>query len=574
MTEADIRTRRLQQIPVFALRQEVQTLTSLDGMEALVRQRMRQLLRRKPRSVKVAVQRLTREQLTLLVNACPEIADERIQELFEEYRYGTSPSFSIFLFDTQPGPAKDWEAFRAGFEGALETFNQPYEVGLPRIRRVQLNDLVSLPDRPETHEGTYRFQARLDYVDADENVVSTYQTLYGFFWIDTAKGYVIIQARSSEVLGGLQHAMEQAAGILLTPLVISKYLKNELPFLVPDSFRSGRLYDPDPGTDRFRWLTIADDAAYQKGYNTWEERYPEVRSVRYRETVGEDKETSLTIRCDQAAFGLAGRLKASEFRAWCLDRLGQLIAVLDGMRANLPQHLDTHPLETVLELAKYSPEQKEQILKLVAALLTVKQAPYLSEQAVGGSPLDLAAALGALVAVRIHFERPTAECQEEGEFVCPKCKGETFILARSEAGWQLACAANKRPDWMGVLPLQCQCEEGHPFSIGEDTLAGQMILFPSSELLQTMAKVITRHLPGMSFSPEREGFYVRGPNLVYVRDRQQIATGPGATYITAIQNIGAITGGTATVIDIKRLAGPVVVESSSTTVTPANGAPK
>ena len=574
MTEADIRTRQLQQIPVFALRQEVQALTSLDGMEALLRQRMRQLLRRKPRSVKVAVQRLTREQLTLLVNACPEIADERIQELFEEYRYGTSPSFSIFLFDTQPGPAKDWEAFRAGFEAALETFNQPYEVGLPRIRRVQLNDLVSLPDRPETHEGTYRFQARLDYVDADENVVSTYQTLYGFFWIDTAKGYVIIQARSSEVLGGLQHAMEQAAGILLTPLVISKYLKNELGFLDPASFRSGRLYDPDPGTDRFRWLTIADDAAYQKGYNTWEERYPEVRSVRYKETVGEDKETSLTIRCDQAAFGLAGRLKASEFRAWCLDRLGQLIAVLDGMRANLPQHLETHSLETVLELAKYSPEQKEQILKLVAALLTVKQAPYLSEQAVGGSPLELAAALGALVAVRIHFERPTAECQEEGEFVCPKCKGETFTLARSEAGWQLACAANKRPDWTGVLPLQCQCEEGHPFSIGEDTLAGQMILFPSSELLQTMAKVITRHLPGMSFSPEREGFYVRGPNLVYVRDRQQVATGPGVTYITAIQNIGAVTGGTATVIDINRLGGSVVVESSSTPVTPANGAPK
>ena len=44
MTEADICTRQLQQISVFALRQEAQALTNLDGTEALLRQRTHRVL--------------------------------------------------------------------------------------------------------------------------------------------------------------------------------------------------------------------------------------------------------------------------------------------------------------------------------------------------------------------------------------------------------------------------------------------------------------------------------------------------------------------------------------------------
>lgn len=136
------------------------------------------------------------------------------------------------------------------------------EEGLPRVRSLALNDLGPLPRRPEVIEGNYRFQARLDYIDEDQNAVSTYQTLYGFFWLNSTEGYVIIHARNPGVLKALKHAIEEATDIHLTSLVISKQLKNALPFLLRESFRSGRLHDPDPGPDRFRWLTIADDDPY------------------------------------------------------------------------------------------------------------------------------------------------------------------------------------------------------------------------------------------------------------------------------------------------------------------------
>lgn len=179
MSDPEVRLQQLQQIPVFALRQAVYQLLDDERMEELLHERFRTVLNRRPRNIKRAVQRLTREHLTRLIDACPEITDNQIRELFEEYRYGTNPSFYIYLFDTALLRRTALQGFRPHFEEALGVFNQSQEEGLPRVRSLALNDLGPLPRRPEVIEGNYRFQARLDYIDEDQNAVSTYQTLYG-----------------------------------------------------------------------------------------------------------------------------------------------------------------------------------------------------------------------------------------------------------------------------------------------------------------------------------------------------------------------------------------------------------
>lgn len=563
MSDLELRTRQLQQIPVFALRRAVGELLDDPGMDSLIRVRLREVLGRRPRDLKRAIQRLTREQLTRLINACPELADDEVQGLFEEYRYGVSPSFNIYLFNTGRVPQGAWQGFRPRFEAALEAFNKPLDEGLARVRAVCLNDLTALPDRPEIMEGNYRFLSRLDYVDADENVVSVYQTLYGFFWVNTALGYAIIQARAPEALDGLRRALVAAAGIALEPLVISKHLKNELTFLSHDALRSSRLHDPDPKTARFRWLTIADDDAYKKGYDEWEERYPEVRSLRYRETIGEDRETSLTVRCDQAAFGLAGRLKASEFRAWCLNRLGQLIMILDQMRANLPQYVQTHALADAPEMKEFEANQQEQILRIVSALLTVKQTPGLDQQPIDTTALELAALLGPLVSARILFDHPTIECDEEGEILCPECGEAFFTVTRGEEGWSFACQAGKKTHWTGTLPLSWQCDQGHEFVIDENTASQGMHLLPSNRLAQTIRKLVNLRLPGYHFEPDREGFEIRGSRLIYYPDRKQITTEIKTEIYSSVAVNQAAPGSNITGVSINKATGDVSVDSRS-----------
>ena len=524
MDERDVRIRRLQQIPVFALRQAVTELIDGEELELSMMDRFVTVLNRRPRNLRRAVQRLNRQQLTGLIDACPEIDGDQVRELFEEYRYGSNPSFYIYLFDTGllgPGALR---GFRERFEDGLEEFNVPLEEGLPRLRRLALNDLGALPERPEIIEGNYRFQKRLDYIDEEQNVVSTYETLYGFFWLNAAEGYVIVHARMADVLKGLKRAIQSGAGIYLTPLVISKRLKNALPFLLRESLRSGRLHDPDPGPDRFRWLTITDDAPYAKGYQEWEERYPEVRSARYRETVGDEKETSLTVRCDRGALSLAGKLRASQFRAWCLDRLGQIIIVLDKFQTDPPAYVRTLRLESVPEMTRFSAAQRRWVLELISALLTLQQSPGRGFQPLSDSPLDLAAVLGRSVRVQVPIECSEPECTgEEAYLACPACDSTVFTLERKGVTWQLAC--RKRRHWTCALPLAGECERGHPFTLDEDDLAEKMELLPSEDLIRTIADVVNGHLPGYRFDPDREGFIVRGPNLLYYPDKGEVRDG-------------------------------------------------
>jgi len=323
------------------------------------------------------------------------------------------------------------------------------------------------------------------------------------------------------VLKALKRAIEKGADIYLTPLVISKQLKNALPFLLRESFRSGRLHDPDPGPDRFRWLTIADDDPYAKGYQSWEERYPEVRSARYREMIDDSKETSLTIRCDRGALSLAGRLKASQFRSWCLDRLGQLIRVLNEFQVNAPAYVQTRGLANVPEMAKFNATQKKQVLDIISALLTLKQAPHLGSQPLSTSPLDLAAGMDRFVRVQIPFECPELDCDEEGYLACPTCAATLFALKHQDGTWQLECREHRRKRWIGVLPLKGQCDQEHAFTLDEDDLAAEMELLPSQDLLQAISDVINRHLPGYTFDSSRESFIVRGPNLLYYPDKAE-----------------------------------------------------
>ena len=521
MDERDLRIRQLQQIPVFALRQAVAELIDDEELEPAIRDRFRTALDRRPRSLRRAVQRLNREQLTRLIDACPEISDDQVRELFEEYRYGSNPSFYIYLFDTGLLGPGALQGFRERFEEELHEFNADQEDGLPRMRRLALNDLGALPERPEIVEGNYRLQKRLDYIDTEQNAISTYETLYGFFWLNAAEGYVIVHARTAEVLKGLKRAIQKGADIYLTPLVISKRLKNALPFLLRESLRSGRLHDPDPGPDRFRWLTITDDAPYAKGYQEWEERYPEVRSARYRETVGDEKETSLTVRCDRGALSLAGKLRASQFRAWCLDRLGQIITVLNEFQTDPPAYVRTLRLESVPEMTRFSAAQRRWVLELISALLTLQQSPGRGFQPLSNSPLDLAVVLGRFVRAQVPMECGEPECKgEEGYLTCPGCDSTTFALERQGGTWQLAC--RKRRHWTCALPLAGECERGHRFTLDADDLAEKMELLPGEDLIRTIADVVNGHLPGYRFDPDREGFIVRGPNLVYYPDKGKV----------------------------------------------------
>ncbi len=427
MTSADERTRLLQQIPVFALRQLLNDVFDGEEGETTLKARLNAVLNRRPRLVRQAVMRLTRQELTQLITACPEIELAQLSDLFERYRYGSHPSFYIYLFD--PGLLKTTDPVQLAasitevMEAESEVLEHEDPESLPRIKDITLDDFSELPEAPQIFEGTYRFLSRLDYIDAEQNAVSTYETLYGFFWINTSDGYVTIHARKPDVLNGVKRAIEQSGGIYLVTLTISKQFKNALQFLEQNFFRSSRLYEPDASAERFRWLTISDRRAYEKGYEQWENAYPEVRSTKYRVLVGE-KETTLTLRCDQGALSLAGRLQASEFRDWAIVSLREVLRVVNAFKANPLDYVQTHRLGNVDDLIRYSVAQRENILLLISLVLTLKQ-EHRQQMQLSTSPLELAITLRGLLRVQVVCPCSETDCDDESLTDLPHLRWRT-----------------------------------------------------------------------------------------------------------------------------------------------------
>ncbi len=569
MPDPGTRLRQLQQIPLFALRQAMYQLLEDEKTEAMLQKRFGHIFTRRLHHMRQAIARMNRDQLTALVDACPEISNEQISRLFEQYRYGSNPVLQVYLFDKIILRRDALQGLRSRLEEELASFTQSRHGGLPAMRRLAISALLSLPEKPGVVEGVYRFQTRLDYIDVDEQAACTYQTLYGLFWLSSVEGYLTIQVRNTEVLKVLKGALERAMGVSLAPLVISKQLKNALPFLLRESFRFGRLHDPDPGPGRFRWLTIADDNAYARGYQDLEERYPEVHSVRYRETLGEDRETTLTIRCDRGALSLSGTLSAAQLRAWTLDRLGQLISLLNEFRPNAPAYAEAPDIGQLRELSPFSTTQRDHIRHIISALLTVKQSPLSGYQPLGVNPLQLAHDMGTWMRLQIPVEHPTMSEESDGYLACPTCGGTTtFALQRHNGSWELECREHRHQRWTTPLPIVGETETQETFVLDEEELANTIELLPSEALLQIIAEVVNRHLPGYTFDLKRESFIIRGPHLRYYPDKSKVfdSRQSGArTIIYVNQHIAHLEGGE--VVGVKPESGDIEVHTDSAPLT-------
>jgi hypothetical protein len=548
------RTRLVQQIPVFALRQMLTERFVGEAGESELTARCQTVLGRKPQKLAGFISRLTRLELTTLINACSELDDGAIQTAFEEYRYGSHPSFHIYLFDPRRLKAEQIQQLETRLTQALlddnERFAHSEDGSLPRVRDVTLDGGELLPTPRKVYEGSYRCLNRLDYIDAGQNAVSTYETLYGFFWIGIDDGYVTIHARKPDVLRSLKSAIEEAAGLFLTSLVISKQFKNALAFLDPRAFRSSQLYEPDPTAKRFRRLTIADRRAYEKGYGDFESRYPEIRSTRYRVTVG-DKETSLSLRCDRGSLSLAGRLQATQFRTWATESLSEVIRVVHVIQATPAAYVQTAGLRQSVALAPLrTAAQKDVVLDLLSRVLTLKQSGK-ETASLDVSPLDLSIVLGSDLPGQVSALCSEDGCEEDGYVVCPQCEGTFFTLSRQAGQLRIACHV-RASHWQTTLPDNSLLSCGHAYPLEESILAEHLELLPGPRLLSMMAQLVNNHLQDYTFDPIREGFFIRGSVLYYYANRDAlpavISSDPrkGVYIGQVIQNIqenyGEITG--------------------------------
>lgn len=542
MSDRELRLTHLHQIPVFALKGMLKELAKDQAFADRLTERFEQVFDRKPHSLESAITECTRAQLVALIRVCPEIRPEEITQLFREYRYAKSPSFHLYQFkesnldlvnridELMDILQQHFKSFEAIKDGRI-------------ITGLELLEMMSMPDQSGIVESNVRYLKRLDYVDSDEEAILTYQTIYGFFWINCIDRYVTIHASAKEIREAVKLAVENALDCNLEALRLPKELQKMIPFLGEDSMTYGRLYNPDPNSQNFTSVAIRDANLMEKGYPEYENAYPNVRLAHYKDKVGQNGKKTTVVVSEAGSLRVYGNLTAGQFRSWCLERLRLITITLQHFRRRIDAYASGLDFQSAPELNELGSEKQRLLLtKLITVLAALKRFPGLTQYPSGVSALELAVSFGEMVYLRIPYSCQHFACQEEGCLTCPTCNGRRLILRKGNV-WTVECPHHTDIPFATPLPLAGFCDHQHSFLFGHAELENTIEIFFERKLLRIMSSVINNNIPGCEVDFEQEMIYLWGTNVVFHPKKSRILRAGGDTYYVTVKNSKATAVG-------------------------------
>ncbi len=534
MSDQHIPSSQLQQIPVYALKNTLIDLSNDPTFAVKLNERFKDILQIEPRKLESAIRNCTRTQLVHLFRACPEIRPSDVAQLFREYRYGRSPSFYIFEFEKSPHDnVNDLDSIKIYCEQIFAN----HELGLanrPTFKGLELIEMLHMPDQTGIVESNFRFLRRLDYVDSDEEAICTYETVYGFFWINYVDGYATIHAAAKEIREVVRIAIEEVTGRTLNALVLPKELQKRIPFLGEDSMTLGRLYNSDPNSANFTSVTIKDDNLIGKGYQTLEDAYTNVRQAHYKDEVAINKKSTIVVS-EKGSLRVYGKLTADQFRSWCLRRLPGITNTLHQYRKQMGTIIENTNFLDVTELDEFTEDQRVHLLRFMAILAAFKRFPGITHYPIGASVLEVATCFRDMVYVRLPFSCENITCGEEGSLACPTCESPRLTMA-FQHDWIVGCPNHTQNPLCQTFPLQGTCEQLHHYKIDLSEAENSLEIFFQTKLLRTMSDVVNRNIDDCEVNFDREFIFLSGPNVVYHPKKSKILKDGGDTYQVNVTN--------------------------------------
>ena len=541
MSDQVLRLSQLQQIPVFALSNKLVELAQDGTFAKKLAERFEDVLNWKPSKLDIAINNCTRTQLVKLISVCPEISPCEITKIFRQYRYATGPSLHLYQFDkVNLDLLCEHDVLRAKMCQLIENL-ETVDDGRPLIKGLEIIELHPMPDHSTIVESNFRYLKRLDYVDCNEEAVTTYEMMYGFFWINSVDQYAVIHASAKKIRKDLIFALEKVARVTLMSLKLPKELQKTIPFLGEDSMTFGRLYNPDPHSPNFTSMTVKDENLQAKGYQHFEDAYSNVRQAHYKEKIDGKKKTTIAVS-ESASLRLYGRHTATQFRNWSIERLSHIVASVQERREKMDRYISNLSIPLTHELKGLNSDRQRHMLTIIAILAAFKRFPGITQYPLQVSALEVAESFGELVYVRIPFSCQNEACFEDGCFVCPTCESRRLSILR-ENGWIVSCPSHCETPLSRRLPIRGECDQLHGYVLEQADIADAIEIFFNTKLLGIIADVCETIMPDSKVDFDREMIFLSGENVIYHPKKTKLLANGGDTYNVIVNNSKATAVG-------------------------------
>ncbi|MCL5019282.1 MAG: hypothetical protein M1426_02235, partial [Patescibacteria group bacterium] len=210
-----------------------------------------------------ALTRLSSSQLIEIVRLSPEITQDKIDQLYEEYRYRRKPSFYLYSLVQirQDVTLEDFFPPEWSRQFTEEMRQDDPEEGTPNSKNITFLDIEKIDDGViEIH---FSFENIYKYISPEtEEPDHIYELRYSFIWISFARRFMVIHSVTDTIKKQLERFIQGKLLVRLSPIVLSKRLVD----LLFDEERIIRtsLYNPNPDDEMPEKLLISDRRMHQK----------------------------------------------------------------------------------------------------------------------------------------------------------------------------------------------------------------------------------------------------------------------------------------------------------------------
>lgn len=494
----------------------IRTLLMNTVAEEALKNRLSAVTSRTVEDVRRALENLTASDLIRLVAASPEITEQRIDALWEEYRYGDRPSIYLLLIKPRSAEYNSPDDMVGDLNTNLPSLDEDEEA--PLVKNVQFLDQEELEG--SVMEFRYRYEHRVDYIDpTNEQAKHVYELRYSFCWVGLSDGFLVMLGAPDSVRRWVMTAVESTFNLTALKPLLHKGLVDRL--FDRDRRRRVSLQHPNPSDNRYRKVTFSDA---QRGVGTLPPEYSDydIPSSLYTELIEEGDRrisSSLGVNTREAKIYLTRSIQATLLRRWGLLLIRRVIPFLKAIeQVTVAEGIGVLTQQAAPILRPYHAK----VRPLVASL-----AQFLAQSvAAGGDPVrhdlqlpQLVQALGSELLTRVEYT--CSQCTHETPVTCPTCQYPLDVKYEGvdPVLYCVRCGVEVDPASQPFF-----CEEGHPHRLVD--VASHVIAFPSTTLNEAVASIVNRHIPGVSYSSVDSFFVLTSDRLILLSGQQRIVIQP------------------------------------------------
>lgn len=454
------------------------------------------------KDLKRGVERLSRKQLIQIIESITVINDSDIDQIYEQYRYGLKPGFTLFYIH---GNSKSIE---------ISLLEKSVEKELMLIKwkeddkYKQLKYKSATKINENTYELSFTYLSKYTFLSEDEKPQYIYELKDCFVWINIEDMFIAIKNAPNKITICLKNCFGHIYNTRISNIKLTKRVINDV--FGDDNMRKGTYFNPNASDSEAQKVTISDPNLSEKiAVRRAFEGY-DITNTYIKETINDDLDSTLGINCKQGKIYLTKNLNATNFRDWSIRRIRDIVDYLKT--SDISADFDIFRAENIMDddiWKDFSVVQKEMLEKIIYVIYKHKKDP----KSINNIELDF---IEMYTQLYKHFYR-------EIVFDCDDCEEMSFGYCKSCGSSQLKCTKDGT-----IICEECgeiqkdsyefTCEEGHDNAFGD--LESCIILRPTYRVLDNIRTILQVRFD-IDFNISKETFYIQGNFINFVGENQE-----------------------------------------------------